>query len=507
MKKLLSLVLVLCMVLSMSVSVFAEGTAVSVSTADELVAALEAGSDVIFTQDIKIDPANMSNAYGTTGINVKQGQTIDGAGYTLDIKGAGGTWDSGINTTGGTIKNLTVTGSFRGIFINHNSDHSEAVILENVIITGTTYTISCDQGKNQTLTATNCEFYGWTSFAATLGEATFNNCTFGEGNGYAYCRPYAPTSFNNCEFEEEYQVDASRNDENSFTNCTVGGEPLTQESLTALLGGSAENATVKNTEFQYDGYFYEATTANENGIFETGVMFDIYNIPNNAEVKVELYSNDTLLMTKSKKITTGSTSCTFYTNSTSGSWTETPSPWVAWEELMPTRAVLYIDGVKCDVTGVDFTKEEWAAFNGVNAGAPVVEKDDPIIIEKEEEYKSIIASTENGSVSVDDKKVTRGEKVTITVTPNKGYELAALSVMDEEGNERKLTENEDGTFSFRMPEGGVTIEAEFAKIGASTSAPSTEKENPSTGASDFVGAAAALAMVSALGMAALSIKR
>ena len=132
---------------------------------------------------------------------------------------------------------------------------------------------------------------------------------------------------------------------------------------------------------------------------------------------------------------------------------------------------------------------------------------DDIITEKEETYKSVIAATSNGSVKVDSKKATRGEKVTITVTPDKGYELAALSVIDEDGNERKLTENENGTFSFRMPEGGVTIEAEFAKIGASVSAPSTEKENPSTGASDFVGAAAALAVVSVMGMAALSLKK
>ena len=96
-----------------------------VTTADELVAALEANQGVYFMNDIKINPANMSNAYGKTGINVKNGQTIDGNGYTLNIQGAGGTWDSGINTTGGLIKNLTVTGSFRGIFINHTSTHSD----------------------------------------------------------------------------------------------------------------------------------------------------------------------------------------------------------------------------------------------------------------------------------------------------------------------------------------------------------------------------------------------
>ena len=194
---------------------------IPVSTADELVAALEANNGVIFMNDIKIDPANMSNAYGKTGINVKNGQTIDGNGHTLNIKGAGGTWDSGINTTGGLIKNITVTGSFRGIFINHNSDHSEKVVLENVTIggNGTVYTISCDQGKYQTIEATNCTFNGWTSFAKTAGEAKFVNCNFGEGSGYKYCRPYSNTEFVNCTFCPGYAVDQTRATV-TFTDCT-----------------------------------------------------------------------------------------------------------------------------------------------------------------------------------------------------------------------------------------------------------------------------------------------
>ena len=175
-----------------------------VTTADELVEALMNKASVKFANDIKIDPANMSNAYGKTGINVKYGQTIDGAGYTLNIKGAGGTWDSGINTTGGLIKNLTVTGSFRGIFINHNSEngYSEKVVLENVTLggNGMVYTISCDQGMDQTFEATNCTFNGWTSYAKTAGEAKFIRCAFGEGSGHKYCRPYSNTVFVNCTF-------------------------------------------------------------------------------------------------------------------------------------------------------------------------------------------------------------------------------------------------------------------------------------------------------------------
>ena len=214
-----------------------------VDTADALVGALENGNNVKFTTDIKIDPANMSNAYGKTGINIKNGQTIDGGGFTLNIKGAGGTWDSGINTTGGLIKDITVTGSFRGIFINHNSEHSEKVVLENVTIDGTTYTISCDQGMKQNLEAYNSTFNGWTSYAATIGEVSFTNCKFGEGGGYAYCRPYAPTKFIGCEFEAGFEVDTRA--AVTFENCKIGGVALTAENLATLVTSNIANATVK----------------------------------------------------------------------------------------------------------------------------------------------------------------------------------------------------------------------------------------------------------------------
>ena len=216
---------------------------VLVTNSEELVKALEAGEDVVLTDDVKIDPANMSNAYGTTGINVTNGQTIDGNGNTLDIRGANGTWDSGINTTGGLIKNITVTGSFRGIFINHNSTYSEPVVLENVTIEGTTYTISCDQGMNQDFEATDSTFKGWTSYAATLGNAKFVDCYFGEGSGYAFCRPFAPTEFIGCEFEAGYVMDPRA--AVTFENCTIGDVALTAENLATLVTSNIDNATVK----------------------------------------------------------------------------------------------------------------------------------------------------------------------------------------------------------------------------------------------------------------------
>jgi hypothetical protein len=184
----------------------------------------------------------MSNAYGTTGINVKDGQAIYGNGKTLDIKGAGGTWDSGINTTGGLIKDLKVTGSFRGIFVNHNSSHSEKVVLRNVIIKETVYTISCDQGSKQGLDAYDSEFYGWTSYAKTIGNVNFTRCTFGVGSGYKFCRPYAPTTFVGCDFCEGYTVDPVA--DVVFEKCTLNGVALTSENITDLVT-STSKVTVK----------------------------------------------------------------------------------------------------------------------------------------------------------------------------------------------------------------------------------------------------------------------
>jgi len=217
-----------------------------VTTADGLIEALETsgnGEVIGLMGDVKIDPANMSNAYGTTGINIKNGQILDGNGNTLDVKGAGGTWDSGINITGGTVRNITVTGSFRGIFINHNGTVNGPVVLENVTTDGTVYTISCDQGTNNGLTATGCTFNGWTSFAKTLGNAEFINCKFAEGSGYAYCRPYAPTAFVGCDFEAGFEMDARA--AVTFENCTIGGVALTAENLSTLVTSNIANASVK----------------------------------------------------------------------------------------------------------------------------------------------------------------------------------------------------------------------------------------------------------------------
>ena len=212
-----------------------EGAAIAAAETDtELREALKAGSDVILTSDITTTDAE-SNGYGATGININGG-VFDGNGHTIAVEGANSSWDSAIAIKGGTIKNVTVVKGFRGIFFKNGT---EKIVLENVVINGPTYTISCDSAGKQGFEAYNSKFYGWTSYAGTIGTGYFEGCTFGAGSGYNFSRPYAPTTYVNCTFEAGHQIDARA--KVSFENCTFNGVALTSENIATLVTGNVAN--------------------------------------------------------------------------------------------------------------------------------------------------------------------------------------------------------------------------------------------------------------------------
>ena len=75
-----------------------------------------------------------------------------------------------------------------------------------------------------------------------------------------------------------------------------------------------------------------------------------------------------------------------------------------------------------------------------------------------------VAKTKNGSVKISDTTAKAGDKVTVTATPDEGYELDKITVTDANGKPVELTENEDGSYSFVMPAATpVTVTATFAE--------------------------------------------
>ncbi len=72
-------------------------------------------------------------------------------------------------------------------------------------------------------------------------------------------------------------------------------------------------------------------------------------------------------------------------------------------------------------------------------------------------YNLTVESSEHGTVTADKESVYAGEEVTLSITPDTGYELTALEVKDDNGNNINVTGSK-----FTMPSGNVTVTAVFS---------------------------------------------
>ena len=76
-------------------------------------------------------------------------------------------------------------------------------------------------------------------------------------------------------------------------------------------------------------------------------------------------------------------------------------------------------------------------------------------------YAVTTPETPGGTVTVSPSRASRGRTVTITATPDLGFALESLTVLDSRGNEIALTDKGDGKYTFTMPASRVTVEASF----------------------------------------------
>ena len=76
-------------------------------------------------------------------------------------------------------------------------------------------------------------------------------------------------------------------------------------------------------------------------------------------------------------------------------------------------------------------------------------------------YSVSVDDVKHGTVTVSPQSASKGDSVTITAAPDKGYELSGIKVIDQNGREVKLTDKGSGKYTFTMPAGKVTIKADF----------------------------------------------
>ncbi len=78
--------------------------------------------------------------------------------------------------------------------------------------------------------------------------------------------------------------------------------------------------------------------------------------------------------------------------------------------------------------------------------------------------KAEVSKDPDGTVSLSKTNAAKGDKVTITVKPERHYEVDEVIIRDSKGKQLAVKDNGDGTFTFEMPADKVTVEPTFSWV-------------------------------------------
>lgn len=124
--------------------------------------------------------------------------------------------------------------------------------------------------------------------------------------------------------------------------------------------------------------------------------------------------------------------------------------WKIGDKVYTTLTDEALTALAADATvTADFTKNNNGG-NGGNSGGSGVST-----------YPVSVTTPKNGKVSVDPRNAAKGAAVTVTVTPDSGYEMDKLTVTDASGKTISTTDKGNGKFTFTMPNGKVSVSATF----------------------------------------------
>lgn len=112
---------------------------------------------------------------------------------------------------------------------------------------------------------------------------------------------------------------------------------------------------------------------------------------------------------------------------------------------------------------------------GTDPDDPSTEPDDPAedepsdtpstpVIPSEPDPEIEVTEPAHGDVEISPSKPEAGETVTITPTPDAGWEVEDVIVTDEDGECVPVRENPDGSWSYEQPKSNVTIEVIFGRL-------------------------------------------
>ena len=125
-------------------------------------------------------------------------------------------------------------------------------------------------------------------------------------------------------------------------------------------------AALPGTVLPSSGSIERAGITHANGVLKNAVSVDLKNVNFESSVQVQLYSGETLLTTATLQgVTPGSygfLTCCIATETADANWALTP--WTPKDDVVPTKAVLFVDGHEMNMKTFELDAKEWADLPG-----------------------------------------------------------------------------------------------------------------------------------------------
>ncbi len=125
-------------------------------------------------------------------------------------------------------------------------------------------------------------------------------------------------------------------------------------------------AALPGTVLPSSGSIERAGITHANGVLKNAVSVDLKNVNFESSVQVQLYSGETLLTTATLQGVNpdsyGFLTCCIATETADANWALTT--WTPKDDVVPTKAVLFVDGHEMDMKTFELDAKEWAALPG-----------------------------------------------------------------------------------------------------------------------------------------------
>ena len=398
--------------------------------------------NVTLDESLTIDQGETLTIPEGASLTVPNGKTLTNNG-TINVE-SGGNLEGEPTSGSGTVVNApTITAQPTNQTVTEGQTASFTVTATGENPTYQ-WSQSTDQGKS------------WTEISGATGSTYTTAATTTSMSGYQY----------RCEVSNSagsVTSDAATLTVNAPTTYTISADIDPVEAGTVTVNGNGTSATVTaNSDVTL------TATANDGYRF-TGWMENDWQVSTDATYTFKATGDRTLTAKFEKKVTGVTLNTETLELFTGGSATLTatvePSDAtnqnVTWSSSDPSVATVangVVTAVGAGTATITVTTED-----GGKTAICTVTVERPYVPPANPNYRIDVTTTEGGTVDKDPAAAKAGETVTLTPTPEEGYEVGEVTVADRFGDAVAVTENPDGTYTFTMPNGQVKVAVTFVE--------------------------------------------